>query len=223
MASFFFYLLPLLAVLFINTFNKPLPLPVHSPGHYVTLSARHGVYSPYYAHEWYPIRSASLWPVKNIIVVAGAAPSRPLLQSRSEDYALSTNKLFVLTSSEEMDLDLLKILHFFLPNDTSRLVSGNNPASVIWIKISVSASLLGSCRSLPSFHLPPPRHEMDFLYFSDAIIPNVSAQIFLLNSLHLTCNSFFCIFFSFSTGCPHSTFMSSYRWICGDLGDCKTN
>lgn len=155
MAYFFFYLLPLLAELFINTFNKPLLLPVHSLGHYVTLSARHGVYSPYYAHEWYPIRSAVLSPVKNIIVVAGAAPSRPLLQSRSENYALSTNKLSVLTSSEEMDLDLLKIFHFFLPNDTSRLVSGNNPAAVIWIKISVSASLLGSSRSLPSFHLPP--------------------------------------------------------------------
>lgn len=110
---------------FINTFSKPLPLPVHSPGHYVTLSARHGVYSPYYAHEWYPIKSAALSPVENVIVVARAAPSRPLLQSRSENYALSTNKLlFILTSSseEEMDSDLLRIFHFFRPNNTSRSV-----------------------------------------------------------------------------------------------------
>lgn len=110
-------------MLFMNTFNKPLPLPVHSPGHYVTLSARHGVHSPYYAHEWCPIRSAALSPVKNVIVVAGAAPSRPLLRSRAENDALSTNKLLVLTSSEEdVDLDLLRTFHFLLPNDPSRLL-----------------------------------------------------------------------------------------------------
>lgn len=92
-------------MLLTNTCNKPLPLPVHSPGHYVTLSGRHGVYWPHYAHEWYPIKSAALSPVKNIIVVAAAAPSRPLLHSRAQNYALSTNKLFILTSSEGLDSD----------------------------------------------------------------------------------------------------------------------
>lgn len=227
--SFFYLLLPL-GVLFIKTFNKPLPLPVHSPGHYVTLRARHGVYSPYYAHERYPIKSAALSPVKNIIVVAAAAPSRPLLQSRSENYALSTNKLFTLTSSEEMDLDLLRIFHF-LPPKWYVQVASLEIIPPLWSG-SRSACPQAYCAAaghsppficLPSPTNPPRRHEMDFLYVSDAIRSHCSKTSRLKSLcwiLLISPEGFFSISF---IGRPRSTFMFGCRWMCGNLGESNTN
>lgn len=172
-----------------------------------------------------------LSPVKNIIIVAWAVPSRS--PSKAEMKIMPFPLISFLTDLHWGNgLRPFEICEFYLPNYMSRWFKSSWKLSschqtVIRLKISVSMYLLGRARSLICLLLLS--HQMDFLYFSDAISSSCTGPfqlkpfcwiLFISNGLKRP---------SFSAGQPHSTFMSTSRQLCSDFfcfwpfGDCKTS